>query len=142
MLANLLVGHKDVSKSLFNVWADIFQKPQRSRLSAWQQLLLTQNATRLASAAGIFATAASRSSVSQDPVLAAAALAPNSTVQEQHVQLQERMRIRSLYDSLQAHGEIERIIEGCHENLLNIRYLDPMMTKVLCNANAHAITRP
>lgn len=42
----------------------------------------------------------------------------------------EAQHSRWLFDAIHAHGDIERIIQGCHENLLSVRYLDPMLTKV------------
>jgi len=42
----------------------------------------------------------------------------------------EAQHSRWLFDAIHAHSDIERIIQGCHENLLSVRYLDPMLTKV------------
>ena len=153
MLSTMLVGHKDVGKSLYQLWEQIFQKPRRSRLSSWQQLVLHDSSTSTTPADGTRKSLRDRFLLhfTHLSLLTCYCLActivlvglfaiflysgraftsTNSTVPMTSDLRIEAQHSRWLFDAIHAHGDIERIIQGCHENLLSVRYLDPMLTKV------------
>lgn len=91
-----VVGQKDVSKSIFNVWEQIFH-PQ-SKKNAFKERLSRSFGTPM----GITESKQSSS-------------------------------FYHLYDLINSHGNIEKIIEGCHSHYLSMKYLDTNMQKVNLN---------
>ena len=94
MVKAYTIGCKDMTKSIYTVWDQIFHPQHKKR--AFRD--------RLAQSFG---------SVNSE----------SNTVSPLH----------HLNDLILSHGNIDSIIEGCHEHYLHMRYLDTYMKKVSLN---------
>lgn len=112
MLASTAVGHKDVLKSLYDVWREIFQKAAPSKHKALRDLITRQSAEK----SDYYDT------LGYDPDAPTRRYGGGAS---QH----EQSRFDSLYETLADHGEMERIIDGCFENYLKFTMNDPCLAK-------------
>jgi len=112
MLTSSAVGHKDVLKSLFDVWREIFQKSSSVKHKALQNLIHKQRASQ------------------QEPRDALGyELSGPAQLNDSSSLTNIQSHFDSFYSSLADHGEIDRIIDGCFENYLKLAANDPCLAK-------------
>ncbi|KAL6076877.1 AAA domain-containing protein [Balamuthia mandrillaris] len=113
LVTSAAVGHKDVLKSLFEIWKDIFRRPRNAKDNALKTLLTqTQQSKRYI-----------KDALGREDVL------PSSRRAHWAMGKMGTSHFDQLYTTISSHGECERIIDGCFENYPKFVVLDNMMDK-------------
>ncbi len=115
LLTTTNLGHKDVSKNLFEIWKDIFQAPTTKK-KALSRIMNEKLQAEL-------------STIGNPPCV------PFLTSIEATVKAKPTSYFDKLYSLLEDQNDNQKIIEGCFENYLSVHFNDPMLNKVLTLIN-------
>mmetsp|Transcript_46222 Transcript_46222/g.76990 ORF Transcript_46222/g.76990 Transcript_46222/m.76990 type:complete len:1050 (-) Transcript_46222:217-3366(-) len=133
IIRSMALGQKDINKSLFSIWTSIFEMPRKRNtpMTAFDEdgfSLSSSSAGATSSRGGGGGTKSG-----QQWRFAPGAKKSDSGGQSTSRRMGEENLANwtSLYTMLASHSENDRILDGCHENFLSVRFSDTGLDKTV-----------
>jgi hypothetical protein len=109
LIASTNLGHKDITKGLFEIWKEIFQAPKTKKNAVARVM---------------------NEKLQEELTLLGNRFTSKLIISDNGPKHRIPSHFDTLYSLLEEQNDYQKIIEGCHENFLSVHFNDPMLTKV------------